>query len=73
MGLEVKKQERETPQSLIRRFTEGIKRSGILVRARKARFKKREKSEDMQREAALRREKMKKEYEQLRKLGKPME
>lgn len=69
-ALEVKKQDRETSQGLIRRFTEGIKRSGILVRARKLRFKQREKSPDMQKRAALRKRDLKKEYERLKKLGK---
>ncbi|MDD5146090.1 MAG: hypothetical protein PHF44_04590 [Candidatus Pacebacteria bacterium] len=70
MALEVKKQERETSQSVIRRFTEGVKRSGILVRARKLRFKQREKSSDMQKKAALRKIELKKEYEKMKKMGK---
>jgi len=71
MPLEVKKQERETSQSLIRRFTRSIQQSGILLRARRVRFKKKEKSEQMKKRAALRREEKKKEYEKLKKLGKP--
>lgn len=70
MGLEVKKQERETSQNLIRRFTRSLQQSGILVRARKTRFKEREKSEQIKKRAALRREEKKKEYERLKKLGK---
>ena len=70
MPLEVKKQNRETGQNLIRRFTRGIQQSGILLRARSARFKKREKSEQMKKRAALRREEKKREYEKLKKLGK---
>ena len=70
MSIEVKKQERESSQNLIRRFTKSIKRSGILLRARKTRFKKREKSEQMKKRAALRREEKRKEYEKLEKLGK---
>jgi len=70
MALEVKKKEKESSQSLVRRFTRRIQQSGILLRARKTRFRKREKSKDMKREAALRREEMKKEYERLEKLGK---
>lgn len=69
-ALEVRKKERETSQNLIRRFTKNIQRSGILLRARKIRFKERKKSEQMKKRAALRREKLKKEYERLRKLGK---
>lgn len=70
MPLEVKKQNRETSQNLIRRFTRGIQQSGILLRARSARFKKKEKSEQMKKRAALRREEKKREYEELKKLGK---
>lgn len=70
MVLEVKKQSGETSQALIRRFQKIVQESGILVRARKIMFRERKKSENLKREAALRREKMKKEYERLRKLGK---
>ena len=70
MALEVKKKERETSQSLIRRFSRGVQQSGILLRERSARFTKREKSEQMKKRAALRREEKKREYEKLKKLGK---
>ncbi len=70
MPLEIKKQERESSQSLIFRFTKAIKQSGILLRARKIRFKRKEKSRDMKKKEALRREEMKKEYERLKKMGK---
>ena len=69
MALEVKKQERESSQSLIRRFTKRVQQSGILLRARKNRFYKRQKSKKMRKKGALRREKLKKEYEKLKKLG----
>lgn len=70
MALEIKKKERETTQSLVHRFTKALQGSGILVRARKTRFKKREKSGQMKKKAALRREEMREEYEKLRKMGK---
>ncbi len=41
MALEVKRQPKETPQSLVRRFTRRIQQSGLLVRARKIKFKER--------------------------------
>jgi len=69
MALEVKKQERETSQSLIRRFAKSVQRSGLLIRARKRRFKGRRKSEQMKKRAALRREQLKKEYERKQKMG----
>lgn len=70
MGLTIKKQERETTQALIRRFTEGMKKSGILIRARKLRFRTRGKSPNMQKKAALRKVELRKEYAKLKKLGK---
>lgn len=70
MALEIKKNERETSQNLVRRFSRRMKQSGILLRARRARFKKREKSRQMRRKSALRREQLKKEYEQMEKMGK---
>lgn len=69
MALEVKKQNRETSQSLIRRFSRRVQQSGVLLRARKIRFKERKKSKQMKKRSALRREELKKEYERLRKLG----
>jgi len=70
MPLEIKKQERETSQNLVRRFSRRIKNSGILRRARKARFKIRPKSPQMKKRSALRREELRKEHERLEKLGK---
>lgn len=70
MPLEVKKQERETSQSLVRRFSRRVKNSGILRRARKSRFREREKSVTLKKRSALRREELKKEYQRLEKLGK---
>jgi len=69
MPLEVKRRERETSQSLIRRFSKRLKKSGILIRARKIRFKERKRSRQMKKRAALRREEMKKEYERKKRMG----
>ncbi len=69
MALEIKKTERETSQNLVRRFSRRVKQSGILIQARKNRFQKRAKSNQMKKKAALRREQLKKEYEKLKKLG----
>lgn len=70
MVLEVKKQPTESSQALVRRFTRGVQQSGILFRARKHRFRQRQKSPNSQKKAALRRETARKEYEKLAKLGK---
>ena len=71
--MEIKKEERETAQSLVRRFSKRVKQSGILLRARKNRFRKREKSENMQKKSALRREEKKKEYDEKMKMNKAEE
>ena len=71
MPLETKKKERETSQSLIHRFSQRIRKSGILRRARDIRFRERSLSRQARKKAALRREALKKEYEKLKKLGKP--
>lgn len=70
MHLEVLKQERETSQSLVRRFGRRVQQSGLLVRARKLRYRKKIKSQGAQKRAALRREEVSKEYQKLKKLGK---
>ncbi len=67
---ELLKQERETNQSLIRRFTKRIKESGILKTAKKAAFKHREKNKNSLKESALRRIQKRAEYETLEKSGK---
>ena len=70
MPLEVQRKEKEHNQNLIRRFSKKIRRSGILIQARKNRFRKKPKSKELNKRSALRKEKAKKKYEKLRKLGK---
>ncbi|KKQ68799.1 MAG: hypothetical protein A2W71_01405 [Candidatus Nealsonbacteria bacterium RIFCSPLOWO2_02_39_8] len=73
MPLEIKKDNRETSQSLVRRFSKRVKQSGILMRARKNRFMVRNKSEQTQKKSALRKEQLRKEYELAEKMEKPKE
>ncbi len=70
MPLEVKKQPRESSQNLVRRFSQKIRQSGILLEARKKLFRERKKSWQLKKRSALRREAKKREYEKLKKLGK---
>ncbi len=70
MALEIRKEEGESSQNVVRRFSKRLKMSGILLRARRTRFHQRIKSENMQKRSAIRREELKKEYEKLEKLGK---
>lgn len=67
---QITRQERETNQSLIRRFTKRMKESGILTNAKKAAFKRRGKNKNVQKESALRKIQKRAEYEKLEKLGK---
>jgi hypothetical protein len=70
MPLKVKKKDKENNQSLVRRFSQKMKRSGILLEARDKQFKKRTKSNQLKKRAALRREDLKKKYKELKKMGK---
>ena len=69
MTFEILKQERETNQSLIRRFTKRLRESGILVGVKKSVFHQREKSKQVQRRVTLRKLQKRKEYERAYKLG----
>jgi len=69
MVLEITKQERETNQSLIRRFTKRLRESRILVGAKKSVFHQREKSKQIQRRTTLRRLEKQREYQHAVKLG----
>lgn len=67
--MKIQKQLRETSQSLVYRFTKAVQKSGVLLEARKRRFTKRVKSENLKKRAALIREEKKKEYEKAKKMG----
>lgn len=69
MAIEVKKKQGETTRSLLRRFSRRIQQSGVLIRARKERFHEKEKTKRERRESAVRRVKVGKEKEKLRKMG----
>jgi len=69
VAIEVKKKVGETTRSLLRRFSRRIQQSGVLIRARKARFREKERSKRDRRAGALRRVKIVGEKEKLRKMG----
>jgi len=73
MPLEVRRQERETLQSLVRRFSKRVQQSGILIRARKLRYRANVKSNGGKKKAAIRREELRIEYERMRKMGESRE
>ncbi len=68
--IEVRKKDRETAESLIRRFSRRVQQSGVLIRARKTRFRAEEKSKKEKREEALYKVKIRKQIEKAKKLGK---
>lgn len=68
--IEVKKKDRESSESLIRRFGRRVQQSGVLVQARRARFRMEEKSKREMREGAMYKAKVKKVVSKLKKMGK---
>jgi ribosomal protein S21 len=67
--VEVEKKDKETSESLIRRFTRQIQQSGVLPKARKLRFTQKKKTKRKLREEAIYRDKIKKEVDKLKKMG----
>ena len=68
--IEVKKKDRESSESLIRRFSRRVQQSGVLVRARRVRFRAEEKSKREIRQGAMYKEKVRKVVNKLKKMGK---
>lgn len=69
-AIKVRRQGKESPHTLIYRFKKAVQESGILLRKRQIMYKERPKSRKKKIENALRRERMRKYYEKLEKLGK---
>ena len=63
--INVRKKDKETSESLIRRFSRRVQQSRILMQARKARFQEEEKSKAEKRKEALYKIKIKKEIDKL--------
>ncbi len=68
--IQVRKKERETAESLIRRFSRRVQQSGVLRQVRKQRFHQPEQSRNKRREGALYKVKIRKEINRMKKLGK---
>lgn len=68
--IEVKKKDKETSENLIRRFTRRVQQSGVLMNARKSRFRKDKKTRREVRIGAMYRAKVKKVVDNLKKMGK---
>lgn len=70
MPLAVQKQGKETSQSLSRRFSQKMRKSGIVLEVRKRQFAKKTKSKQLLKRSALRRITKKQEYKDKQKMGK---
>lgn len=66
--VEVRKKERETEESLIRRFTRTLQQSRVLNVARSSRFKQKKKTKRQLIKEAIYKERMKKEIDKLKKM-----
>ncbi len=68
--IEIKRKDRESSESLIRRFSRRVQQSGVLVQARKSRFRIASKTKRQMREGAMYNQKVKKIVNKLKKMGK---
>lgn len=69
MAIEVRKKDKESTGSLLRRFSRKVQQSGILLRARKARFYVKPKTSRQLKASALRRQQLRAQRTELIKLG----
>ncbi len=73
INVAIEKNNNESSANVIRRFQKRVQNSGIIRRLRDERYHKREKGENIRREARLKRLAKKAEYEKMYKLGKTAE
>jgi len=67
--MEVRRRPKEPTSFLLRRFTQKVRESGILVEAKKSQFFEKKQSKGQRRKGALEREIKRKEKTRLKKLG----
>ncbi len=67
--IEIKRKERESTTSLLRRFSKKVRQSGVLLNARKNKFYEKPKNRFQQKTTALRRERLRKLRRKLLKTG----
>jgi ribosomal protein S21 len=72
-NVQVEKNQNESSANVIRRFTKRMQGAGVIQRVRKIRYHSRVKSENVRREARLKKLVKKTEYEKQLKLGKVQE
>jgi len=71
MVFEVRKKDKENPQSLVHRFTKTVRQSGVLLELRKKQFSKRAKSALAKKRSAIRRVELRIQKQKEDKLAKP--
>lgn len=69
MAIEVRKKDKESTSSLLRRFSRRVQQSGVLLHARRSRFYNKPKTRRQMKASALRREELRKQRRSLIKLG----
>ena len=69
MAIEVRKKDKETAISLLRRFSRRVQQSGVLLNARHSRFYTKPKTKRQQKASALRREQLRAQRKHLLKMG----
>jgi len=68
--IEERKKNRESNESVIRRFSRRVRQSGVLMQARKSRFRTKDKTRRELIQGALYKEKVRKVVGRLKKMGK---
>ena len=68
--IEEKRKNRESAESLIRRFSRRVRQSGVLMQARKSRFRTKDKTRREMISGAIYKEKVRKVVNKLKKMGK---
>jgi len=68
--MEIKRKPKETTSLLLRRFTQRVRESGILIEAKKHQFRDKKPSRSQRRKSALEREAKRREIIRLKKMGK---
>ncbi len=68
--MEVKRKQKETTSLLLRRFTQKVRESGILIEAKKHQFREKKPSRIQRRKSALERVAKRRKLLKLKKLGK---
>ena len=68
--IEEKRKNRESAESLIRRFSRRVRQSGVLMQARRSRFRTKDKTRREMISGAMYKEKVRKVVGRLKKMGK---